>query len=114
MDPQPRPHHPYAAELEAERLGWYEIVGLVRSLTPDESLVAGYYRDPDWSVRDLIAHVGTWLAQADVEFAPIAAGTFRPSDDAGWWVQKTGNEHYAEHVARLREWVTELVDNRTI
>ena len=25
--------HPYAEEIEAERLGWYEIASLVRSLT---------------------------------------------------------------------------------
>jgi hypothetical protein len=157
MDEETSRHHPYAAELEAERLGWYEIVALVRSLTPDECLVPGYYRDPDWSVRDLVAHLGTWLAQAEVEFEQITAGTYRPhevdvdalnaallesmadqpwdvcwvqanagrtrmldewygldrpSDDAGWWVQKSGNDHYAEHLARLREWVAELRDVR--
>jgi hypothetical protein len=74
------PPHPYAAEIEAERRGWYEIVDLVRSLTPDECLVPGYYRDPDWTVRDVVAHVGTWLAEAEVQFERISAGTYEGHD----------------------------------
>ena len=70
------PDHPYAAELEAERRGWYEIVDLVRSLTPDECLVPGYQRDPDWTVRDVVTHLGTWLAEAEVQFERISAGTY--------------------------------------
>jgi hypothetical protein len=72
--------HPYAVDMEAERVGWYELVGLVRSLTPDECLEPGYYRDPDWSVRDLAAHVGTWLAQAQVQFERLNAGTYEGHD----------------------------------
>ncbi len=66
----------YAAEIEAERVGWYEIASLVRSLTPAECLVPGYYTDPDWTVRDLVAHLGTWLAEAAVQFERITAGTY--------------------------------------
>lgn len=58
--------HRYAAELEAERSGWYELTSLVRSLTPDECLAPGYYRQPDWTVRDVVAHLGTWLAEAEL------------------------------------------------
>jgi len=72
--------HPYAAEIEAERLGWYEIASLVRSLTRDECLVPGYYRDPDWSVRDVVGHVGTWLAEAQVQLQRISAGTYEGHD----------------------------------
>src|SRR5262245_25382568 len=68
---------PYAHELEEERAGWYEMTELVRSLTPDECLVPGYYRDPDWTVRDLVAHVGTWLAEAQVQFEQMTAGTYQ-------------------------------------
>ena len=39
--PGPRSDHPYAAEIEAERDGWYELVDLVRSLTPEECLEPG-------------------------------------------------------------------------
>jgi hypothetical protein len=72
--------HPYVAEIEAERAGWYELTALVRSLTPPECLVAGYYRDPDWTVRDLMAHVGTWLAEAHRQFECLRAGTYDGHD----------------------------------
>jgi hypothetical protein len=68
--------HPYADEIEAERRGWYTIVDLVRSLTPDECLEPGYYRDPDWTVRDVVAHLGTWLAEAEVQFERMIGGTY--------------------------------------
>jgi hypothetical protein len=72
--------HPYAAEIEAERRGWYELLPLVRSLTPEECLEPGYYRDPDWTVRDVVAHIGTWLAQAEVQFTRMTAGTYEGHD----------------------------------
>jgi hypothetical protein len=149
--------HPYLAELDAERHGWYELSGLVRELTPDECLVPGYYRDPDWTVRDLVAHLGTWLAEAERQFQRLGAGTYegheididalndvfaaamrdqpwdvtwtqansarsmmvrvwhslqRPDDEAAWWMRKSGSDHYAEHLPRLRAWATELVGRR--
>jgi hypothetical protein len=155
--PPVRADHPYAAELEAERSGWYELASLVRSLTPDECLTPGYYREPDWSVRDLVAHVGTWLAEAQVQFERIGAGTYEghevdvdalnaiflaamdgqpwdvawvqanagrsrmveewhdllePSEEAAWWIRKSGCDHYAEHLDRLREWTAELIERR--
>lgn len=144
---------PVEESLEAERRGWYEFLELVRALTPEECLVPGYYREPDWAVRDLAAHVGTWLAEAEIQIERITAGTYgghaidvdalnarfleamrdQPWDvcwvqanaartrmiaewfgqpvageEAAWWIRKSGSEHYAEHVRRLREWVAEL------
>jgi Mycothiol maleylpyruvate isomerase N-terminal domain len=149
--------HPYAAEIEAERRGWYQLADLVRRLTPGECLEPGYYRDPDWTVRDVVAHVGTWLAEAEVQFQQITAGTYEgheididalnatflaamrdqpwevawnqanagrsrmvaewfalhePTDEAAWWIRKSGSDHYAEHLGRLQEWVDELVARR--
>ena len=72
--------HPYGAEIEAERQGWYEIIDLVRSLTPEECVEPGYQSDPDWTVRDVVAHVGTWLAEAQVQFERIGAGTYEGHD----------------------------------
>lgn len=149
--------HPYAADIEAERQGWYEIVDLVRSLTPEECLEPGYQRDPDWTVRDVVAHLGTWLAEAQTQFERMSAGTYgghdididalnaalleamdgQPwvvawvqanagrtrmieewwllrdtTDEAAWWIRKSGSEHYGEHVDRLREWRDELIQRR--
>jgi hypothetical protein len=75
-----RREHPYAAELEAERTGWYDLTGIVRTLTPDECLVPGYYPDPAWTIRDLVAHLGTWLAEAQAQFERISAGTYDGHD----------------------------------
>jgi hypothetical protein len=155
--PGPPLDHPYAAEIEAEREGWYRLVDLVRALTPAECLEPGYYRDPAWTVRDVVAHVGTWLAEAAAQFERMGAGTYeghdididglnatllaamdgqpwevawvqanagrtrmveewyrlrQPTDEAAWWIRKSGSDHYTEHLGRLREWVTELIDRR--
>jgi hypothetical protein len=154
-----RPGHPHAADVDAERAGWYEVLGLVRLLTPDECLQPGYYADPAWSVRDVMAHLGTWLAEAEVQLQRITAGTYEPhavdvdalneaflsamaaqpwevawlqanagrtmmldawseldepTDQAAWWIRKSGAEHYAEHLERLREWTTELLARRAV
>ena len=71
---------PYRDEIEAERRSWYEVLDLVRTLTPAECLEPGYYRDPDWSVRDVVAHLGTWLAESEVQFERITAGTYEGHD----------------------------------
>jgi hypothetical protein len=71
---------PYPADIEAERAGWYAITGLVRRLTPAERLVPGYYRDPDWSVRDVVGHIGTWLAEAQIQLERIRATTYEGHD----------------------------------
>jgi hypothetical protein len=73
----PPPDHPYLDDVLAERRGWYELVDLVRPLTPEECLEPGYYRDPDWTVRDVVAHLGTWLAAAAVHLEQIAVGTYQ-------------------------------------
>ena len=145
------------AHLEAERSGWYELAELVRSLTPEECVASGYYREPDWAVRDLVAHLGTWLAEAEVQFERMTAGTYEghdvdvdalnarllaamegqpwevawvqanagrtrmldewsglheATDEVTWWIRKSGGDHYADHLARLREWAAELIERR--
>ena len=67
---------PYQQDLDAERLGWYEFVGIVRSLTPEECLVPGYDEDPYWTIRDLAAHIGTWLAEAEVQLERMIGETY--------------------------------------
>jgi hypothetical protein len=72
----PADDHPYRAEIDLERERWTEIVALCRSLDPEERLRPGYYRDPDWNVKDAIAHLGTWMAEAEVKLLQIEAGTY--------------------------------------
>jgi hypothetical protein len=36
----------------------------------------------------------------------------RPTAEAAWWIRKSGGDHYAEHLGRLREWVAELTERR--
>ena len=69
------PTHDVAIE-ETERQRWDEIIRLVRSLSLEERLEPGYQRDPDWSVRDVMGHIGTWLAEAEVQLEQIGAGTY--------------------------------------
>jgi Mycothiol maleylpyruvate isomerase N-terminal domain len=157
VHPHLEPSATYEAEIEAERRGWYEMAALVRTLSPDECLEPGYYRDPDWTVRDVVAHLGTWLAEAEIQLERINVDTYEghavdidglnasfleamrdqpwevawvqanagrsrmieewfdvvePSAEAAWWIRKSGGDHYAEHIDRLRDWVAELVSRR--
>jgi hypothetical protein len=36
-----------------------------------------------------------------------------PTAEAAWWIRKSGSDHYAEHLGRLRDWAAELVAERT-
>lgn len=79
-DPAVPDAHPFDAEIEAERVGWYEVLALVNSLEVEEVVEPGYYRDRDWSVADLVAHLGTWLAEAGIQLERIGAGTYESHD----------------------------------
>ena len=101
----------------------------------------------------MVAHIGTWLAEAATQFERLNAGTYEghdidieatnaallagmagqpwsvawtqanagrtrmlaewfqltePTEEAAWWIRKSGPEHYGEHLPRLAEWVAEL------
>jgi hypothetical protein len=68
--------HPYRAEIDLERERWTEIATLCRSLDAAERLRPGYFRDPDWTVKDLVAHLGTWMAEAEIQLLRIESGTY--------------------------------------
>jgi len=136
---------------EEDRL-WAELHELVDSLPKDKVAEPGYF-DEGWSAKDLIAHIGSWLAEAGVVLERIRFNTYRPeeidvdamnqtfydsmhdvafpdvraqavtarnrmlrawrslpegSTEADRWISKSGPEHYAEHLPRLREWVDQL------
>jgi hypothetical protein len=65
-------------ELERERRGWYELVGLIRGLTLEERLEPGYAHD--WTVRDVVAHLGTWLTLAEIQLERMHAGSYEGHD----------------------------------
>jgi Mycothiol maleylpyruvate isomerase N-terminal domain len=59
--------------IEAEDRGWAELRALVDPLTPEQLSRDGYYED--WSVKDLLAHLGCWMAEAAAELQQIRMGT---------------------------------------
>ncbi len=65
--------------MAAEDAGWGELHALVDSLSPQELEQPGYYPE-GWSVKDLVAHVGSWLAEAGVILERIRAGAYRPEE----------------------------------
>jgi hypothetical protein len=66
--------------LHREHLAWDELWDLVRSLTPEERERPGYFADDNWSVKDMLAHIGTWMAQAAAVIAQVRANTHRPEE----------------------------------
>jgi hypothetical protein len=63
---------------EEERL-WTELHRLVDSLPEEEVAEPGYFVE-GWSAKDLVAHIGSWLAEAGVVLEQIRFGTFRPEE----------------------------------
>jgi hypothetical protein len=131
---------------------WTDLHDLVDSMPADKVEEPGYFAE-GWSAKDLVAHIGSWLAEAGVILERLRSGTYRPeeididamnarfygsmrdvafhdvraqafsarnrmlrawrslpegSTEADRWIRKSGPEHYAEHVPRLREWVGEI------
>lgn len=60
---------------EEERL-WTQLHGLVDALPLDGIDRPGYF-DEGWSAKDLVAHLGSWLAEAGVVLERIRFGTYR-------------------------------------
>jgi Mycothiol maleylpyruvate isomerase N-terminal domain len=65
--------------LAAEDAGWDELHTLLGELTPEELERRGYYVE-GWSGKDLLAHVGSWLAEAAIMLERIRSGTYRPEE----------------------------------
>jgi hypothetical protein len=137
--------------LEAEDRGWAELRSLVDPQTPEQLSRDGYYED--WSVKDLLAHLGCWMAEAARILEQIRMDTFvdapvdvdglnarwyetwrdqdlrtvwaelhsararaleewdrlpEVTDKADEWFRESGEDHYAEHLPRLRSWIEEM------
>ncbi len=62
----------------AEEEAWSEIHGLVHALTPDQGEEA--YSE-DWTVKDLLAHLSCWTAEAAQMLCQIRLGTYEGWDE---------------------------------
>jgi Mycothiol maleylpyruvate isomerase N-terminal domain len=63
---------------EEDRL-WAELHHLVDSLPEDEVATPGYFAE-GWSAKDLVAHIGTWLAEAGIVLERLRFGTYRSEE----------------------------------
>ena len=63
---------------EEDRL-WTELHALVDSLPRDRVDEPGYFAE-GWSAKDLVGHIGSWLAEAGVVLERIRFGTYRPEE----------------------------------
>ena len=63
---------------EEDRL-WAELHRLVELLPEDEVAAPGYFAE-GWSAKDLVAHIGSWLAEAGIVLERIRFGTYRPEE----------------------------------
>ncbi len=64
--------------LEEDRL-WTELHDLVDSLPRDQVATPGYFEE-GWSAKDLVAHIGSWLAEAGTMLERIRFGTYRAEE----------------------------------
>ena len=58
---------------------WAELHQLVDSLPEGEVGTPGYFAE-GWSAKDLLAHIGSWLAAAGANLERIRFGTYRPEE----------------------------------
>jgi len=65
--------------MDQEELAFAELHELVESLPPDRVAEAGYFEE-GWSAKDLLAHIGSWLAEAGAVMERIRFGTYRPDE----------------------------------
>ena len=56
-----------------------ELVALVESLPADRVEEPGYFAE-GWSAKDLLAHIGSWLAEAGAILERIRFGTYRADE----------------------------------
>jgi len=55
---------------------WTELHGLIDGLPSDQVEQVGYFAE-GWSAKDLIGHIGSWLAEAGVVLDRIRFGTYQ-------------------------------------
>ena len=58
---------------------WTELHQLIDTLPADKVEEPGYFAE-GWTAKDLVAHIGSWLAEAGVVLDRIRFGTYRPEE----------------------------------
>jgi Mycothiol maleylpyruvate isomerase N-terminal domain len=58
---------------------WTEVQELIGSMPFDQVDRPGYFSE-GWSAKDLVGHLGSWLAEAGAVLERIRFGTFRPEE----------------------------------
>ena len=67
---------PTKRELQAaEDAGWAALHEVIESLSAQQQQEAGYTSE-GWSVKDLMAHIGCWQAEAEQVFQQMRMGTY--------------------------------------
>lgn len=93
--------------LEDDR-GWAGLRAMVDPLTAEQLTRDGYY--PDWSIKDLLAHIGCWMAEAATMLEQIRMGTY---ESGGLIVDAVNRRWYEQwRDADLRLVWTELYSGR--
>jgi hypothetical protein len=67
---------PDPALIEEEDRRWRELHELIDALTPEQVDRPGYYVE-GWTAKDLLAHIGSWLAEGGAILERIRSGTYR-------------------------------------
>jgi hypothetical protein len=52
---------------------WHEVWTTVTAFTPEQVVRPGYYRE-GWSAKDMLAHLGTWLAEGGLALERLHSG----------------------------------------
>jgi len=64
--------------IREEDEAWAELRGLLASVSPDVMVEDGY--QPEWSVKDLLAHLACWMAEAAQAFQQMRLGSYRRAE----------------------------------
>jgi len=67
------------SELAQERKCWDELSHLIDSLSDEQVVRPGYFPD-GWSVKDMLGHIGTWIAESGMVLEQIRFGTYRAEE----------------------------------
>lgn len=60
--------------LKKDDEAWADFRSLIDGLTPEQAAEPGY--NGDWSVKDLVAHMGSWFAEAATMLEQMRMGTY--------------------------------------